>query len=151
MRWKLPLVIATVCAMSGASALAATAAGTISARQVNYKQIGKAFKAIQDETRKSAPSFALIRANARTIHGLAQRIPRWFPRGSGPETGVRTRALPIIWQQPAQFRQSAANLVRAARALDAAAARGDAGATQAAATGLGEACKACHLTYRTRE
>ena len=40
----------------GSAALAASAADTIAARQQNYKQIGRAFKAINDEMKKDAPS-----------------------------------------------------------------------------------------------
>jgi cytochrome c556 len=148
-RFKLLVLAGLGCSVAGA-ALAATAAETIATRQQNYKQIGRAFKAIGDELKKDSPSLALVGSNAGTIGDLGRRIPNWFPKGTGPEAGVKTGALPVIWEKPADFRHAAANLVRAAREAQAAAASGDVARTKAAAGAIGQACKGCHDTFRAR-
>jgi cytochrome c556 len=148
-RIKIIVLVGLACSVAGA-ALAATAADTIATRQQNYKQIGRSFKAINDEMKKDSPSLALVGSNARTIGDLGRRIPHWFPKGSGPEAGVKTGALPVIWEKPADFRRAAANLVRAAKDAQAAAASGDLARTKAAAGGLGQACKGCHDTFRAK-
>jgi cytochrome c556 len=141
------IAIATV----AGTALAATAAQVVAARQQNYKQIGKATKGIMDELKKPSPSIAAIRGDAKTIDRLARRVPGWFPKGSGAEAGVKTAALPVIWQQPADFRAAAVRLAAAARALDAAAAKGDIAQVRGAASGLGGACKNCHQTFKAKD
>jgi len=141
---------AVAAAMVGGTALAATAAQLIAARQQNYKQIGKAFKAVNDELKKDSPSVDTLRGNARTLDQLARRVPGWFPKGTGPEAGVKTAALPVIWQKPAEFRAAAARLAAAARALDAAAAKGDVAQVRTATGALGGACKNCHQSFKAQ-
>lgn len=145
-------VIAIVIASAGAgSALAATAAQLVAARQQNYKQVGKATKAITDELKGASPSIGTIRVNAKALDGLARRVPSWFPKGTGPEAGVKTAALPAIWQQKAEFHQAAVRLAAAAHALDVAAAKGDIAAVRGAMPAVGAACKGCHQSFRARD
>ncbi|MDB5720105.1 MAG: cytochrome c [Alphaproteobacteria bacterium] len=137
--------------LAATGALAATAGDVIKARQANYKQIGKANKAIMDELKQPAPSVAVIQANAKTLDGLVKRIPNWFPAGTGPETGVKTAALPAIWQQGAEFKKDARNMWGAANALDVAARSGDLARIRAAVPTVGASCKACHQTFRAKD
>ena len=152
MRHNLVRILACSLVISlAAPGSAAAPADAVKARQANFKQIAKANKALQDELKKDAPSLKLVQANAKTIQDLAGRIPSGFPRGSGPEAGVETEARPVVWQQMPKFRQSAANLASAARAIGAAAARNDRARTQAAAGALGQNCKACHDVFREKK
>jgi cytochrome c556 len=128
-----------------------TPADLIHARQAHYKQMGGAMKAINDQLHASAPSIAAIRQGSRVIVGFAPQLLRWFPRGTGPEAGVRTRALPEIWSDDLNFRRAGATLLIAARALDAAARRGDLDAIRAAVPQVAHACGNCHDTYRAPE
>jgi cytochrome c556 len=130
---------------------AATPAGVITARQDAYKQIGKANKGINDELRKPAPAMAAIQANATILDTLAPRVPSWFPKGSGPEAGVKTAALPAIWQRNPEFQAAARNFAAAAHNFRAAAASGDVNRVRAAAPALGAACHTCHETFRARD
>jgi cytochrome c556 len=141
--------LALGCALASA-AYAATPAEYISARQQSYKQIGKAFKATSDELKKSDPSIDVLRTNSATLDRLSHQVHRWFPKGSGPEAGVKTAALPGIWQQWDQFRMRANNFAGQARGLNLAAAKGDMARVRAYASGVGGACKACHDTFRAR-
>lgn len=143
---KLPIALCLV-ALTGA----ATPADVIAARQANYKAIGKANKAINDELRKSAPSMPVIQANAATLDTLAPKLTSWFPHGSGPEAGVKTAALPVIWQRIPEFRADAAAFASAAHTLRAAAATGDAGRVRAATAALGQTCRTCHETFRAKD
>jgi cytochrome c556 len=128
-----------------------TPADLIHERQAHYKQMGGAMKAINDQLHASAPSIAAIRQGSRVIVGFAPQLLRWFPRGTGPEAGVRTRALPEIWSDDLNFRRAGATLLVAARALDAAARRGDLDAIRAAVPQVAHACGNCHDTYRAPE
>jgi cytochrome c556 len=146
--------IATLLAMGGGTlAYAASPAivSAIKARQANFKEIGGAFKTVNDEIKSGAPNFASVRPAAREVALRAAGQAKYFVRGSGPESGEKTRALPTIWTDPAGFGQANANFVRAAAALDVAAQKGDVAALTAARTALGGACKACHDKFRARE
>ena len=131
-------------------AVLAAPADVIASRQQSFKQIGKANKGIMDELKSGAPSIANVRANADQLASLAPQITRWFPRGSGPEAGVKTSALPVIWQRTPEFVKDAAALNNAVKTLRAAAASGDVARITAAMPAVGAACKACHETFRAR-
>ena len=128
-----------------------SAAGLIRERQTRYKQMGGAIKGINDQLRSGEPSIEAIRQGSRVIAGFAPHLIRWFPVVTGPEAGVRTRALPAIWSDNQNFRQAGARLVVAARTLDAAAQRGDLAAIRAAVPQVGRACSNCHDSFRAPE
>lgn len=127
------------------------AAGTIRARQANYKQMAAAMKGIGDELKGSRPSAHRIRRHSAVIAGFAPQLLRWFPRGTGPEAGVRTRARPDIWADNQGFTRAGAVLVVAARNLDAAARRGDLAGVRAALPAVRSACGGCHDDFRAPE
>ena len=132
-------------------AIAATPAETVKARQANYKQIGKAFKAVRDELKNPAPSIAVMQASGKTFDELAPKLPTWFPAGTGPEAGVKTEALPVIWQKNDDFKAAAAKFATAAHAFNLAAQSGNIDAVKAAVPGLGGACKNCHDTFKAKD
>ncbi|UVO52601.1 cytochrome c [Sphingomonas sp. SUN039] len=132
-------------------AIAAKPADVIAARQANYKQIGKAMKGIGDELRKPEPSVPVIQASAKTIVGLAPHVLKWFPKGTGPEAGVKTGALPAVWEKWPDFKIAAVKMFAASKALDAAAATGDLAKIKPAVGALGGTCKGCHETFRAKD
>ena len=151
---QLLLVAAALAGLVTAAAAqnrAPSAADTIRMRQANYKQMGAAMKGINEQLRSGAPAIPAIRAGSRTIVGHAPNVLRWFPRGTGLESGVRTRARPEIWSDHAGFTRAGATLLVAARNLDAAARRGDLTAIRAAAPPVARACSGCHDNYRAPE
>jgi len=138
-------VIAMANAQSGGPA------GVIRDRQANYKQIAAAVRTISQQVRADQPSIEQIRQATAIVADRAPRVSGWFPRGTGPEAGVPTRALPVIWRNPDDFHSKAVDFVVAARALNDAAQRGDIAAVRAGFPRLGAACGACHDTYRAPE
>jgi cytochrome c556 len=153
MRARSILTGAVVALALGAAgvALAADMAGVIQARQAHYKAIGAASKGISDELNKPAPDAAAIQGYARTLDQLAPQIPSWFPAGSGPEAGVKTRAKAEIWTQGAAFASAAQGFAAAARHFDVTAAGGDIGAIRAEYPTLAKACGTCHGQFRAKE
>jgi cytochrome c556 len=132
-------------------AWAATPAENITARQNAYKAVGRTNKAIRDELQKPAPDLAVIRTNAATLHQSARRTGQLFMRGTGPETGVKTAALPIIWTQFADFRGKHIQFVNAANGVERASRGDNIDAIKAAMQALGGTCKGCHDTYRGKD
>jgi cytochrome c556 len=133
------------------AAVAATPSDYVAARKAGYKEIGKANKAILDEVRGGSPNMQTVAANARILVGYSGRIPTWFPRGTGSESGVKTAALPAIWSDPTGFRNAAQALRISSGRLFAAASQNNAAAVKAAAAEVGGSCRGCHQTYRSRD
>jgi cytochrome c556 len=78
----------------------------------------------------------------------SKQIPGLFPPGT--DKGEDTKALPAIWSDSAGFAKQAAALGAAADKLTAAAKAADKAAFAAAFKEVGEACGACHDTYRAK-
>ncbi|MHB8284959.1 MAG: c-type cytochrome [Caulobacteraceae bacterium] len=143
--------VALMLAGAAAHAQAPSAADAIKARQDKYKQIGKAAKGIGDELKKPAPSVPTIQAYAKQIDALAPQVQTWFPKGSGPEAGVKTSAKAEIWLNPDEFKRDAISFTGSAHKLDTVAAGGDLNAVKAQFGDLGQTCKTCHQSFRARE
>ena len=92
----------------------------------------------------------MLLQNAETVNEASVNQQQWFPKGTGPEAG-KTRALPEIWTNPADF-EAAQKMFsdRAPKLLEAAKAK-DVDAVKAAFKDLGGACKNCHDTFRAPE
>lgn len=129
---------------------AATPLETQKARHEHYEALGKAFKAIRDQTAASTPDFAAIEKNAAVVNEASIDQPQWFPKGTGPEAG-KTRALPEIWTKPADFEAAQKMFSERAPKLLAAAKTKDIDAVKAAFKENGGACKNCHDTFRSPE
>ena len=127
-------------------------AGTIRARQANYKDMARASKAIGDQLKARNPSMVEIQTSARTLADHAPRILTWFPAaGSGPESGIRTRAKAEIWTNQEGFGEAAARFIATAEEFSIIAGTGDVAAIRAAQADLGPACRNCHDQFRGPE
>jgi cytochrome c556 len=134
-----------------AEAAAPNMIAAVNARKANYKEIGGAFKSVNDEIKTGSPDFNTIRPLAKDIFTRASGQLKYFPQGSGPQAGLKTRAKAVIWSDQAGFKAAQGEMVAAAGALQDAAYRGDVAALTAARTRLGAACKNCHDKYREAE
>ena len=85
-------------------AAAGLQAAQIKPRQDKLRDMGGALKAINDELKKRKVDWDnVIMPNAQTIKDRSGYLLNWFPKGSGPEAGVKTYALPAIWQKQDDF------------------------------------------------
>ncbi len=141
---------AAVVASCVAVAYAATPKETQHARHEHYEELGKAFKAIRDQTSASSPDFAALQKNAEVVNEASVDQQKWFPKGTGPEAG-KTRALPEIWAKPADFEAAQKMFSERAPKLLAAVNSKDVDAVKAAFKDTGGACKNCHDTFRAPE
>lgn len=95
------------------------------------------------------------KGDVKTLEAPAKAMARWirqfpthFPKGS--DQGHDTRALPAIWTDFAEFQSRANDLAAAADKLAELAKAGDADAVAAQVKVVGDACTACHRTFRAR-
>lgn len=159
MRYKLKsfrhIVPAALAIAAGATGVfaATSASDVIAARQAHYKDLGKAFKAINDQLKTPAPDLTVIKANAPTVTALGQQQYRetWFPAGTQAGQGLQTAANAAIWKNPADFDAKRADFAKASSTYADIAAGGDLEAIKAATAEVGKTCKGCHETYRDKD
>lgn len=143
-RFTLALLMGSVVLMAASPAVTAA----IAARKANYKEIGGAFKSITDEVRSGSPDMSTVRPLAKDIAARSALQLKHFPKGSGPESKLKTRAKALIWKEMPAFTKLQRDMITSANALSAAANAGDKAALSAARAKLGETCKSCHDRYR---
>jgi len=130
---------------------AASAAEVVKARQKGLKALGAAFKAIRDELKGDSPDAAKIRSAAADITHTAGEIGKWFPAGTGPDSGVKTDAKPEVWADAAGFATARDAFVREADKWDQLGNSTDVSAWKEGAASLGQSCKGCHDKYRVKK
>ena len=126
-------------------------AAVMHARHEHYEEMGKAMKGIDRELKGGSPSIDAIRRHAALIAGYGPQVLTWFPEGSGPETGRRTRAKAEIWSDAATFRQRAQAFEAEAARFNRTVQGGDFEAIRTGQAELGTVCKNCHDRFRGPE
>jgi len=127
-------------------------AAQIKPRQDKLRDMGGALKAITDELKKPKVDWDnVIIPNAQTIKDRSAYLLNWFPKGSGPEAGVKTYALPEIWQKQDDFTKIGKTMQAEAIKLDQVANSRNLDALKTEAVTMGKACKACHDDYRSKD
>jgi len=122
----------------------------IKSRQDKLRDMGAALKGIDDELKKRSPDWdAIILPNADTLQSRSGFLLNWFPKGSGPESGVKTYALPALWQKPDDFTRLGKAMMAETANLKQIAGTKNADALKAEVVTLGKNCKACHDSYRS--
>jgi cytochrome c556 len=129
--------------------LAASGADTVKARVQGFRELGAAFKGVNDELRGSTPQQVVLQQSARQIRNTATQIYGWFPAGSGAQAGVKTKALPAIWSNAAGFKTAQDNFAKQANAFNAAVMSKDVNRIRASTKALGATCAACHKQFRS--
>ena len=84
------------------------------------------------------------------INTTAKEIPSLFPKGSGPESGAKTAALPAIWTDFPDFTAKAKALEEASGKMLQLAMANDEAGVKAQFPVVGKACGGCHETYRAK-
>lgn len=145
---KAAVLLVGVALVSGATVAIAQQADIIKARQEKMKGIGAEFKIINDTLKTDAPDVKAIGAAAKKIADSGKDVGMWFPKGTGEEAGVKTRAKADIWAKPADFKAAADKFVAASGKFATVAAAGNLDAIKAGAKELGESCGGCHMPFR---
>lgn len=144
------LVALTALAVAG-TALAATPAESIKARQTHYKEVGKSFKTIRDELQKPKVDVALVQREAAALKAFGPQIASWFPAGSGSGAGLKTAAKAEIWSDPKGFAEQVQNFNAQTTRFYGVASNGDVAQMKQALPQLGGACKSCHDRFKVSE
>lgn len=124
------------------------APAVIAERKEGLKSMGAAMKALSAELKNESPNAAAMAASAAKLVATAEKIPGWFPVGSGPEAGVETDALPYIWKAKDKFDQTSNKLIIDTKALAAATLGSDVAAIKKQLLVVKDTCSSCHESYR---
>ena len=150
MRWT-AFTVGMVAGCFAAAALAHGPVGSIQhTRHEGFEAMGDAMKGMSTQLRSGTPVPAEIQKHSAVIAKQAQLIKTWFPKGSGPESGVKTDAKAEIWTDTATFLLLAGNLEGESKKL-VVAANGpnfDAATFTAQLRATGGSCKACHDKFK---
>jgi cytochrome c556 len=121
-------------------------------RNDHFHSLGKTFKSAGDQLKSAAPDLGVVKADAAEVKTYAAQLPSWFPKGSGVESGAKTRALPAVWTDPQGF-AAAAQAFQGESAKFAALTQTstDVGAIGAQYKTVGHTCGACHDKFRHPE
>jgi cytochrome c556 len=137
-----------------AAALALATAGVVRAQEFNIIETRQAGQDLLSGDFNGIRAAVAAKGDVTKLEDPAKAMARWmkqfpttFPAGSdkGP-----TKALPPVWSDPAGFHKAADNFVAAAEKLTQLAKAGDAEGVTAQVKVVGDACAACHRTYRQR-
>jgi cytochrome c556 len=140
-----------VLAAGGAAYAQLSPKDAVSARVNGYRETGAAFKTINDQLKSGAPAKIMLRLSAKRIIQTSHDQYGWYPMGSGPDAGVKTKAKPAIWTDAAGFKAAQDRLQQQATLMGQAVDGGDLAQIKTQAHALGEACAACHSKYREKE
>ena len=131
-----------------ATPLFASPADDVRSRVSNFRELGASFKTVNDAIRTPEPQVMLVQIAARQIANSARQMPGWFPAGSGPESGAKTKAKAEIWKQAPKFKAAQDAFAAQAIKFQQAAQSGNVTIMRAAARNLGMTCKGCHDSFR---
>lgn len=146
MRVSVSFVAALV--LTATASLAAAPADVIRSRVTGYRALGAAMKMLTEGVRQGDGASPRLMQAAREIVAASKAQYRWFPKGSGPQSGGRTAARKEIWDNPTDFRTAQDSFARQASAVESAVAAGNVAVLRGEIRKLGGACKACHDQFR---
>lgn len=123
----------------------------IEIRIAGYKDMGAAFKAINDELKAGHPESTTVKFSAKALQSLARDSKFWFKENSGQGSGFDTNAKDSIWASFDEFKSLQEELNKQAEAMVEAANTSDADTIGAQFQNTGKVCKQCHDKYREED
>lgn len=145
MRGKLLLLTALVLATAGIAR--ADGLNVIQLRQAGQDLLAGDYSGIR--------AVVAAKGDVKTLENPAKAMAKWmrvfpstFPPGS--DHGDNTKALPAVWSDPAGFQKAANDMAEASDKLAQLAKAGDVDGVTTQVKAVGEACAACHRTYRAK-
>lgn len=117
----------------------------VSGRQANFRVLSRNMQEVVKGLGNGVP-IADMRPPILAAQRALERIPMLFPAGSHEG---RTRALPLVWSEPALFKQTYEAAADRMEELVAASQGSDRDAFGAAVGRMAAACGTCHSKFRS--
>ncbi len=147
----LVIVVSSIVMAGAASAQQKGPAEVIKARQDQMKALGGDFKIINDALKTDSPNISAIGAAAKHIAETIKGLNALYPAGTGPDAGLKTRAMPEIWLQNAAFKTAGEASEAEAVKFAVTAAVGNVETVKTGFKALTDSCVACHTKFRAPE
>ena len=135
-----------VAALAAATLGGALAQDAIAQRQANFKRMNEIMTSLRPVAQSQGDPRPFVN-DIRFIQDWSHGIPNAFPPGS--DQGV-TKARPAVWSDRATFNSRAADFAAQVPKMLAAAEAGDGAAFAREYAATGQACSACHRSFRER-
>lgn len=148
---KAPLLLASLLFIAQAALYVAPASAQqdiVDERQKGFKALGGAMKTLRNELKGGEPDSAKISKAAEEMANLSAKIPHWFPKGSGPDSGIDTDALAYIWKNNEKFTRISNDLISDTKAMVPLAAGTDYSAVKKQLMKVKDNCSSCHDSFR---
>jgi cytochrome c556 len=147
------LVAGTALIVSGGHLSAAdpSPAEIIKARQQKLKDLGEQMKTIGGQAKSGTLDRKVMTEAAQKAVAYSKDLLTWFPKGTGPEAGVKTAAKPEIWTQADDFKAAGEKLPPETEKLAEVVTNGDKAAVFAQLQATGKACQGCHKQFRVKD
>lgn len=142
------VVVGAFTASLAAVPVFAAATDVVRARIEGLRELGALFKNVNDELKTENPNKMILQISARQITDAARDQYTWFPAGSGPQPGLKTKAKADIWARGTDFKAAQDNFAKQAVAFSKMVSSGDVAKMRAQAKLLGATCGGCHRTFR---
>jgi cytochrome c556 len=123
----------------------------IKSRQDQMKALGADFAIINSALKADAPDAAIIAEASKRIAEVIKDTKALYPVGTGPASGLKTRAKAEIWSQNGEFNRADDESIAEAQRFLQTAAAGDVNAVKAGFKALTDSCVACHVKFRAEE
>jgi cytochrome c556 len=92
----------------------------------------------------------VVTRSAALLDATGKMIPEVIPPGTGPESGVATRARPEVWTDAEKFKQALERFQAETPKLTEAAGAGTLDALRGAFSGVLKGCDNCHDSFRAK-
>lgn len=92
----------------------------------------------------------VVERSVAVLDGTNRMLPEAVPAGSGPDSGIPTRARAEIWSEPDKFKQAIGHFQAETTKLNEAARAGTLDALRASFSGVVKSCEGCHESFRAK-
>jgi cytochrome c556 len=123
----------------------------IKARQEKLKDLGEQMKTIGGQAKGGTLDRKVMADAAAKAVAYSKDLLTWFPKGTGPEAGVKTAAKPEIWTQADDFKAAGEKLPAETEMLAEVVTNGDTPAIFDQLRATGKACQGCHKQFRVKD
>ena len=140
--------MALIASLTAAAVAGAAESDPVPPRVHGFRELGAAFKTVNDELKSGSPQVMMLQISARQIRDASRAQSGWFPANTAPRMGLKTAAKPEIWSQPGPFKKAQDDFTTQAVAFYQVAQTGDVAAMRKQAKTLGATCSGCHRAFR---
>lgn len=120
----------------------------IDERRDGFNEMGGVMKVYRNEIQQGGGDLAAVAEASDKLAALADKIPTWFPEGSGPESKLDTDARAYIWENKQKFDDLTKALMAESRKMAELARAGDKDAVKKQMVVIRDNCSGCHDSFR---